>query len=37
VEPGVVDRKVYAYGIGEVVERSVRGGNDKLVLVDVLR
>jgi hypothetical protein len=37
VEPGVVDRKVYVRGIGEVVERSVRGGNDRLVLVDVLR
>jgi hypothetical protein len=37
VEPGVVDRKVYVRGIGEVVERSVRGGRDRLVLVDVLR
>jgi hypothetical protein len=37
VEPGVVDRKVYVRGVGEVVERSVRGGNDRLVLVDVLR
>jgi hypothetical protein len=36
-EPGVVDRKVYVRGIGEVVERSVRGGQDRLVLVDVLR
>lgn len=36
-EPGVVDRKVYARGIGEVVERSIRGGHDRLVLVDVLR
>jgi hypothetical protein len=37
VEPGVVDRKVYARGVGEVVERSIRGGHDRLVLVDVLR
>jgi hypothetical protein len=36
-EPGVVDRKVYVRGIGEVVERSVRGGHDRLVLVEVLR
>jgi hypothetical protein len=37
VEPGVVDQKVYVRGIGEVLERSVKGGNDKLTLVDVLR
>jgi hypothetical protein len=37
LEPGVVDRKVYARGIGEVVERSVKGGHDLLELVAVLR
>lgn len=37
LEPGVVDRKVYVRGVGEVVECSVHGGHDRLVLVDVLR
>jgi hypothetical protein len=37
LEPGVVDRKVYVRGIGEVVERSIKGGHDLLKLVAVLR
>jgi hypothetical protein len=37
LEPDVVDRKVYARGIGEVVERSLKGGHDLLQLVAVLR
>jgi hypothetical protein len=37
LEPGVVDRKVYARGIGEIVERSVAGGHDSLQLVAILR
>jgi hypothetical protein len=36
LEPGVVDAKVYAKGVGEVVEVTVRGPVEKLVLVDVL-
>jgi hypothetical protein len=36
LEPGVVDNKVYARGIGEVVEESVKGPTEQLVLVDVL-
>ena len=37
LEPCVVDRKVYVRGIGEVVERSLKGGHDLLQLVAVLR
>jgi hypothetical protein len=33
LEPGVVDAKRYVRGIGEVEERSVRGGHDRLRLV----
>jgi len=32
LEPGVVDRKLYVRGIGQVVEASVKGGHDRLVL-----
>lgn len=35
LEPGVVDNKVYVRGIGEVVEVTVKGPLEKLVLVDV--
>ena len=37
LEPGVLDTKVYVRGIGEVVERTVRGGSENLELVSVLR
>ncbi len=37
LEPNVVDNKVYAYGIGEVVEKAVKGPVETLVLVDVVR
>jgi hypothetical protein len=37
LEPGVLDNKYYVKGIGEVVEVTVRGGSERLVLVDVLR
>jgi hypothetical protein len=33
LEPGVVDRKRYVQGIGQVAEESVKGGNDRLRLV----
>ena len=37
LEPGAVDNKLYARGVGTVVEMSVRGGAEVLKLVDVLR
>jgi hypothetical protein len=37
LEPGVVDNKYYVRGIGEVEEVTVKGGTEKLTLVDVLR
>jgi hypothetical protein len=36
LEPGVVDRKYYVRGIGEVVEAAVKGPQEKLVLIDVI-
>lgn len=36
LEPGVVDNKYFVRGIGEVAELAVKGGQEKLVLVDVL-
>jgi hypothetical protein len=35
LEPGVVDNKYYARGVGEVAERTVKGGTDFLKLVSV--
>jgi hypothetical protein len=37
LEPGVVDHKAYVRGVGDVVERTVKGGSELLRLVDVLR
>jgi len=37
LELGVVDHKQYVRGIGEVIEESVKGATERLVLVDVLR
>jgi hypothetical protein len=37
LEPGVVDRKVYVRGVGQVFEASIKGGDDRLALVDVRR
>jgi hypothetical protein len=37
LEPGVLDTKLYVRGIGEVVERTLRGGTENLELVSVLR
>lgn len=36
LEPGVVDEKVYASGLGTVMERSLRDASEQLVLVDVV-
>ena len=36
LEPGVVDNKYYVHGIGEVLEKTVKGGSEFLVLVEVL-
>ena len=33
LEPGVVDRKLYVRGIGQVAEDTVKGGSDRLRLV----
>jgi hypothetical protein len=35
LEPGVVDRKLYVRGVGQVLEASVKGGDDRLELVSV--
>jgi hypothetical protein len=35
LEPGVLDHKLYARGIGLTVEQSVKGGNERLELVSV--
>jgi hypothetical protein len=35
LEPGVVDHKVYVSGIGDLVETTVRGGNERYHLVSV--
>jgi hypothetical protein len=37
LEPGVVDNKLYVRGLGQVLEVTLRGGDEKLALVDVLR
>jgi hypothetical protein len=36
LEPEVLDNKVYAKGIGEVVEEAVKGPTEKLVLIEVI-
>jgi len=35
LEPGAVDHKLYARGVGTVVEQSIRGGNERFVLFSV--
>ena len=37
LEPGVVDYKLYARGVGTVLERTVKGGDELLQLVSVRR
>ena len=34
LEPDVIDHKLYVRGIGLVKEESVKGGNERAVLVD---
>ncbi|HET6449057.1 MAG TPA: hypothetical protein VFG31_08105 [Conexibacter sp.] len=36
LEPGVIDAKYYVRGIGQVSERSLRGGNERASLVRIL-
>jgi hypothetical protein len=35
LEPGVVDHKIYVRGVGTVIEQTVKGGSERLVLVSV--
>jgi len=37
LEPGIVEHKFYARGVGSVLEKLVRGGRERLVLVAVER
>ena len=37
LEPGVLDHKLYVRGLGDVVERTVKGGNEYLELQSVRR
>lgn len=37
LEPGAIDHKLYVRGIGTVLERAERGGNERLELVSVTR
>ena len=37
LEPGVIDHKSYIRGIGTVLEETVKGGTERLELVDVRR
>jgi hypothetical protein len=37
LEPGVLDHKMYARGIGTVLEQTERGGNERNELVSVSR
>jgi hypothetical protein len=37
IEPGVLDHKVYVRGIGTVTEKTVKGGNERLVLESIAR
>jgi hypothetical protein len=36
LEPGVIDNKYFVRGIGEVEELAVKGGTEKLVLVEII-
>ncbi|HEU4701350.1 MAG TPA: hypothetical protein VFS37_02630 [Conexibacter sp.] len=37
LEPGVLDAKFYVRGVGQVVERTIRGGREQLALVRIVR
>ena len=34
LEPGVLDHKLYVRGIGTVLEQAIKGGDERLALVD---
>ena len=36
LEPGVLDHKLYVRGIGEVKEETIKGGDERWELSDVL-
>jgi hypothetical protein len=35
LEPGVIDHKYYIRGIGDVSERTIKGGNEHFTLVSI--
>ena len=37
LEPGVVDHKYYVRGIGDVIERTIKGGNEHFTLTSITR
>jgi hypothetical protein len=37
IEPGVVDHKYYIRGVGDVIERTMKGGNEHFTLVSIKR
>ena len=37
LEPGVVDHKYYIRGIGDVIERTIKGGNEHFTLASIRR
>ena len=37
LEPGVLDHKVYVRGIGDVSERTIKGGNERYKLISIRR
>ncbi len=37
LEPGVVDHKYYIRGVGDVIEQTVKGGNERFALVSIRR
>ncbi|HEU5213076.1 MAG TPA: hypothetical protein VFU10_09935 [Gaiellaceae bacterium] len=37
LEPGVLDHKTYAFGVGTVFELTVKGGNERLELISMSR
>jgi hypothetical protein len=37
LEPGVLDHKLYVRGIGTVLERTVKGGDERNALISVRR
>ena len=37
LEPAVVEHKFFLRGVGSILEKEVRGGNERLALVRVVR